>query len=220
MDSQMRSQLSREDMLRELELLPVWQLKKSLPLATTPAPGVNEPALVVQEHIQPIAESPAPESLQDEVALPQATVEPVSLKAEMFQPVPLRLLLSEDGVFAFLIEPHPAGADADAVETLLKNMIRAMHLNCRVDVTNSADQLFAGHTPRLIISMGAAPANLLLGRASDLDAWRNDQHETQPLYADIPLLVTYHPAHLLQNAADKAHAWRDLCHAMKLVQRL
>jgi DNA polymerase len=33
-------------------------------------------------------------------------------------------------------------------------------------------------------------------------------------------MVTYHPAHLLKNNADKAPAWRDLCAAMKLVQNL
>ena len=99
-------------------------------------------------------------------------------------------------------------------------MIRAMRFNCRVDVTDTADKLFVGHIPRLIISMGAVPANVLLGKTSDLDEWRNAQQQSQPLYENIPLLVTYHPAHLLQNASDKAHAWRDLCLAMKLMQAL
>lgn len=223
-------QMTRDDMLRELELLPVWQLRQPLPskaaqphVATETVAEANAPVmtdLTVTEPETPEstqAESTQPESLAVEVTAEYTGMvdEPVAA-----MPVPLRLLLSDDSSFAFLIEPPPAEADAGEVETLLKNMIRAMRLNCRVDVTDAADKLFAGHTPKLIISMGAAPANLLLGKTSDVDAWRNAQQQSQPLYENIPLLVTYHPAHLLENAADKAHAWRDLCLAMKLMQAL
>ena len=229
--SSMRNQLTREDMLRELELLPVWQLKRPLPSKTaeprTATETVAEASTPIMADIA-VTEPQTPESTQSEslaveVAAEYAgTAEYAGIADEPVtaEPVPLRLLLSEDSSFAFLIEPHPAEADVGEVETLLKNMIRAMRINCRVDVTDTADKLFAGHAPRLIISMGAAPANLLLGKAADLDQWRNTQQEAQPLYENIPLLVTYHPAHLLENASDKAHAWRDLCLGMKLMQSL
>lgn len=194
--SQSGSRMSREDMLRELELLPVWQLRQPLP----PQAAIVDTSYTEQK--------------RSEV---ETVLEPV---LENIQPQPIRLLLSEDSTYAFLMQTGVTAGDAQAVEILFTNMIRAMQVSCRMDVTDTADNVFAVHTPKLIISMGAEPANLLLGETRSLAEWRNIQQENQPFYKTIPLMVTYHPAHLLKNTADKAHAWRDLCAAMKLLQRL
>jgi DNA polymerase len=241
--------MSREDMLRELELLPVWQLRQPLPvpfkvetLATDKIEQVvTEP--VVQEQDIPAAEMPVieiavvesleaeslvPESLAPESLLPQQTEvlgnvgivpaqEPV---LEQTPPLPLRILSGEDSNYAFLIESYAAEDNVQQIETLLQNMIRAMQVSCRMDVTDTADKIFAVHTPKLIISLGAAPANRLAGKLHGIEEWRNIQQQNQPYYEQIPFIVTYHPAHLLVNTADKALAWRDLCLAMKLMQRL
>lgn len=246
--------MSREDMLRELELLPVWQLRQPLPMpfkAEAPVTDKIEQVVmepVVQEQDIPaaempvieiaVAESPEAESLEDESMVPESLAsEPLlPLQAEALEnletapaqepvleqtpPLPLRLLLSEDSNYAFLIESYAAEDDVQQIETLLKNMIRAMQVSCRVDVTDTADKIFAAHTPKLIVSLGAAPANCLSGKTHEIDEWRNIQQQNQPYYEQIPLIVTYHPAHLLVNTADKALAWRDLCLAMKLTQRL
>jgi DNA polymerase len=240
------SLMSREDMLRELELLPVWQLRQPLPapLKATVAPAdVSPPAVAVPESV--VSELPAMESRAGDAVPESVALEPISSQgsqqqkievagsfevpvietvqeavSEQVQSLPLRLLLSEDGVYAFLIEPYAAEPDAQPVETLLRNMIRAMQLDSRVDITDSADKVLAGHDPQLIISLGAEPANRLLGKVQGIDSWRNGQQQNPPLYAGVPLIVTYHPAHLLENTADKAGAWRDLCFAMKLIQRL
>lgn len=251
--------MSREDMLRELELLPVWQLRQPLPVpfkVETPATDKIEQVVaepVVQEQDIPaaempvieiaVAESPEAESMEAESMVPESQV-PESLALESLLPlqaealenvetVPaqepvleqappllLRLLLSEDSNYAFLIESYAAEDDVQQIETLLKNMIRAMQVSCRVDVTDTADKIFAAHTPKLIISLGAVPANRLSGKTHEIEEWRNIQQQNQPYYEQIPLIVTYHPAHLLANTADKALAWRDLCLAMKLMQRL
>lgn len=280
--SHLGSQMSREDMLRELELLPVWQLRQPLPIqfkGELPAADkseqvatekiVQEPAITEQQpsiaelpaieiivaesavlepsilepiiretsipepsvpepatSAPPVLEAPVMEALVPQQLVPQQ-VEVVesfeiasSLEPVLKQALPLRLLLSEDSSYAFLIEPYAAESDVQQIETLLKNMIRAMQANCRVDVTDSVDNIFAAHTPKLIISLGAEPANQLTGKTHTIDQWRNIQHENPPLSEQIPLIVTYHPAHLLANTADKALAWRDLCAAMKLVQNL
>jgi uracil-DNA glycosylase len=38
-------------------------------------------------------------------------------------------------------------------------------------------------------------------------------------YEGVPLIVTYHPAYLLRQPADKAKAWEDLCLAASVVDR-
>lgn len=262
--SQSGSQMSREDMLRELELMPVWQLRQPLPMPfKVEAPAADKSEQVVTEQVikesvvqepaikeqQPsaaelpvieiaIAATPAPESPIPEPALsaPLVSGAPMLQQMEVVRsveeapiqepvleqalPLPLRLLLSEDSSYAFLIEPYAAEGNMQEIETLLKNMIRAMQASCRVDVTDTADKIFAMHAPKLIVSLGAEPANRLSGKTYTIDAWRNIQQVNQPRYEQMPLIVTYHPAHLLANTADKALAWRDLCAAMKLVQNL
>ncbi len=256
--------MSREDMLRELELLPVWQLRQPLPMPfKTELPATDKSEIVFTERVvkeevakeqdvvaaeMPVIEVSAAESVMLEPPIPESSIsEPVPSAPPVFealapqqmevvqsveeaafdepvleqaQPLPLRLLLSEDSNYAFLIEPYAAEDDMQEIETLLKNMIRAMQASCRVDVTDSTDNIFSVHTPKLMISLGAEPANQLTGKTHTIDQWRNIQQDSPSLYKQIPLIVTYHPAHLLKNTADKALAWRDLCVAMKLVEVL
>ncbi len=233
--SQVGSQLTREDMLRELELLPIWQLRQPLPTQPAvekPIDAVIEPPAL--EQVPPVAEQtvpalPAIEAMATEPLMPELTASPEIEQAgnletppviEVSRQLPLRLLLSDDGAYAFLIEPYAGERDNQAVETLFKNMIRAMRISCRADVTAMADKLFAENAPRLIISMGEAAANSLLHKTYGLDEWRSNQLQKQIFYGTIPVVVTYHPEYLLEHSADKAHAWHDLCLAMKLMQSL
>jgi DNA polymerase len=256
------SQMSREDMLRELELLPVWQLRQPLPMSfKTELSATDKNEIVVAEQLvkeavakeqydvaveMPVIEIAVAESVMLEPPMPESSIsEPVpsappvldALAPQQMEVVesieeavvdapvleqaqPLRLLMSENSHYAFLIEPYAAEDDVQQIEMLLKNMIRAMQVNCRLDLTDSAENLFATHTPKIIISLGAEAANRLSGKTYTIDEWRNIQHDNRTLYEQIPLIVTYHPSHLLANTEDKAPAWRDLCAAIKLVQSL
>lgn len=62
--------------------------------------------------------------------------------------------------------------------------------------------------PKVILSVGRISAQNLLHEQSPLGKLRGMQHRLPN--TDIPLLVTYHPAYLLRNPADKAKAWEDL----------
>jgi DNA polymerase len=68
--------------------------------------------------------------------------------------------------------------------------------------------------PRVIIALGRHAAHSLLKTDKALNKMRGDKH----LYHDIPTVVTYHPAYLLRNPADKAKAWQDLCLAKSIVE--
>jgi len=45
-------------------------------------------------------------------------------------------------------------------------------------------------------------------------------HTTQSGGRRIPVVVTYHPAYLLRNLADKARSWEDLCLARETFEAL
>ncbi len=70
--------------------------------------------------------------------------------------------------------------------------------------------------PKLIIALGKFAAQSLLNSDSSISAMRGKLHE----YNGVPVIVTYHPAYLLRNMADKAKAWEDLCFAVKTMQGL
>lgn len=63
--------------------------------------------------------------------------------------------------------------------------------------------------PKVIVALGKTAAIALLGLPSDtpVSQLRGKLHQIN----GVPLIVTYHPAYLLRQPADKARAWRDLC---------
>ena len=69
--------------------------------------------------------------------------------------------------------------------------------------------------PDVIIALGKTAAVSLLGLPMDtaLGSLRGKPRE----YAGVPLVITYHPAYLLRQPADKAKVWRDLCVAKGII---
>ena len=63
--------------------------------------------------------------------------------------------------------------------------------------------------PRLIVALGRPAAQALLNEEVRIAASRRKLFD----YKGIPVVITYHPAYLLRNLADKAKAWEDLCFA-------
>ena len=70
--------------------------------------------------------------------------------------------------------------------------------------------------PRLIIALGRVAAQNLLGIEATLGSLRGRVHH----YSGVPMIVTYHPAYLLRNPADKAKSWEDLCSAVDTMAAL
>lgn len=70
--------------------------------------------------------------------------------------------------------------------------------------------------PGLILAMGRfAAQTLLAGVVPDVERLPLGKLRGQVyMAAGIPVVVTYHPAYLLRNPADKAKVWDDLCLAM------
>ncbi len=64
--------------------------------------------------------------------------------------------------------------------------------------------------PKLLLAMGRFAVQALLGSDEAIGKLRGRVHDRR----GVPLIVTYHPAYLLRNLADKAKAWDDLCLAV------
>jgi uracil-DNA glycosylase family 4 len=68
--------------------------------------------------------------------------------------------------------------------------------------------------PKLILAMGRFAVQALLRSNEPIGKLRGRVHR----YQGVPLVVTYHPAYLLRNLADKSRAWDDLCLAAQTVE--
>lgn len=119
---------------------------------------------------------------------------------------------------------------------LLDNMLKALSLTrgdvylthalkCRTPSGRNASQLEVSHCahylsrqvalvqPKVILAMGRTAALALLQSAEPLGKLRSQVQSFQ----GVPVVVTYPPAYLLRNQADKAKAWADLCLAASMV---
>ncbi|SIT72520.1 DNA polymerase [Ectothiorhodosinus mongolicus] len=78
------------------------------------------------------------------------------------------------------------------------------------------DRQIAAIKPKVLVALGRVAAQNLLDTEATLASLRGQVLS----YQGIPLIVTYHPAYLLQRPADKRHAWDDLCLARGVHARL
>ena len=65
--------------------------------------------------------------------------------------------------------------------------------------------------PGIVLAMGRFAVQSLLNTSEPIGKLRGRVHQVQ----GVPVVVTYHPAYLLRNPADKAKAWADLCLALQ-----
>ena len=74
--------------------------------------------------------------------------------------------------------------------------------------------------PRIIVVMGRFATQALLVTDASIASLRGRVHEISIGARRYPVVVTYHPAYLLRNLADKSKSWDDLCLARTCYARL
>jgi DNA polymerase len=196
--------LTREDMLRELELLPAWKLNQP----TSPAPQVAAEAPLLQE----IEVQSVPESVQntapDIANMNWATLNQYVIGAG-----------DQNADWLFVTD---VAIEGDA-EMLLDKMLIAIQLQRgkNVYLTQLSEAPYfkrqlALIQPKLIFVFGEKAAQTLLNLQAPLDDLRGKLHQ----YEGITLIASCAPAHLLMQTQDKAKAWADLCLARDTVQAM
>lgn len=68
--------------------------------------------------------------------------------------------------------------------------------------------------PKLILAVGRFAGQFLLQASFPLNKMRKKMHD----YQGTPVIVSYHPAYLLRNPADKKNAYSDLLYVKQLLQ--
>lgn len=209
--------LTHEDMMRELELLPVWRLNASLEVsvdALVAAPIQSE--VVAESKIDLKNEEELVVDFEcvtdQETALPNiANMDWAELKQH---------IIGSGDPNADWVFVGDETFDAD-VGILLDKMLIAIQLQrgknvylTQVSELDFFNRQIALIQPKLIFAFGEKFAQSLLESNDPLDALRGKVHQ----YKGVALVVSYSPSHLLHHTQDKAKAWADLCLARNTIE--
>ena len=229
--------MRRDDVLRELGLLPTWRLRAVFQQARSATRAADASSGEPDE--------PSADSRRSRIA----ALDMPALVADIAQCTACALCRTRRNTVPGVGDVHAQwmfvgeapGADEDAqgepfvgmAGQLLDNMLAALGLDraqnvyianvlkCRPPNNRDPEPLEAEAcaayldrqieliAPRLIVALGRSAACRLLGVDAPVGGLRNLVHR----YRGIPLVVTYHPAYLLRTPADKAKAWEDLLFA-------
>jgi len=182
--------MSREDMLRELELLPVWKLRNPVAKAALEA-HVTE---VVEETASDVALD------EDQVITDEAQAVPMPTK-----PVVQKIIKQ----WALILSV--SSVQDNECTLLINNMIKAMRLTSEDYVLLHEVQALKAYEVGDILLFGLDVANQHLNlNELSLDGLRGKPH----IIDDVRCWVTYHPAQMLLNPLLKRHVWQDICAAM------
>ena len=182
--------MTQEDVLRELELLPMWHLRASL------TPLAPEAKAVSAVPVSPAAHVAAP------VVPEPVLLEPVAALA-------WTQVASTDGLWLFV--SLTASLSADEWQ-LLQNMAKAMRISLSPPqaMTDPGHALSAS-SAKMLIAFGEAAAQQLLASQKSLPTLRGQLHACH----GRTLVATHALDHLLQQPLDKAQTWHDLRLAMQ-----
>lgn len=183
--------MTREDMLRELELLPVWRLRKPLPeIAISHKTAVNESFVAIAE-VDTVEKQLTP-------AMPQQD---------------LTYIFSNCDQWLFILS-KPIQNNDEA--QLLSNIFKAMRIQVKPGVTKLYSNGSLDNTElSMLITMGELATQMVLQTSEPLVNLRGRLYDVNK----VKLVPTYEVEYLLTNAQDKAIAWHDLCIAMQALQK-
>ena len=197
--------MTREDMMRELELLPVWQSRAPAPEVAV----IKDVSRVLTQQaveLEPDFQVQVVEAAANE---PSATLTPVPIGSPTFT-----YIASENGGYLFVL-PN-AAMSAEELQ-LFQNICKALRIKTKPaetssDILASINDMQA----KLLVVMGEAAAQVILQSADSIAHLRDKLHQLN----GFTLIATYDLAHLLQNPVDKAKVWRDLCMGLQILQDL
>jgi uracil-DNA glycosylase len=184
--------MTREDILRELELLPVWKLRK-IPVAQTTEASKPDVDVKIVPQVNTVDSA---ESLVTEPIVPIIGTQ-----------IPAVQRITKQ--WAFICDISSTQEDGCAM--LMRNIIKATHLESIDYVLLNESQALKNYLVGDILFFGLDMANQYLNTNEiDLSSLRGKYH----LVENVRCWVTYHPQQMLQDPLLKREVWRDICAAM------
>lgn len=159
--------MNREDILRELELLPVWQLRNPVPEQ-------------VEAAAPPIVEQPA---VSEEAAVDEGVPEKALRQ--------FRLITSDDAQWVFMLPQQ----QSEEAETLLQNMLKAVSIKVGQNIMDADMTHLSQHASKVIVIMGDVDAQAVLDVTEPLETLRGETHAHQNTPVVVTYTPEYLLAH-------------------------
>lgn len=190
--------MMREDVLKELELWPVWSLRRPLP--TQPKVLENLPEVSLSIEMAQIESAPVE-------VVPVAQVH----FAQTMNLIETQTYLSYQTENADCLVLHESKEFSGEEEKLWLNICKAMQFSQNMHAKRATiHALLENNCPKVIIVFGEQVAQTMLPQA-------DFPSEKLHTFENIPCVATFSLAHLLLNPLDKGKAWRNLCQALALL---
>lgn len=202
--------VTREDMLRELELLPVWRARvPSIPLVEIPV-TVNDTFT---------AAVPSVSAVEAKDTLVEAKVETEVVHTPVAESLPQPMIkqvgADAQPVFFATVEPLIQTSwllycpnVEEASQALLQNIVNALRLPPEAVTLQQQPLQQSQVQARFCVLFGLAEANQFLGTDYlEIDAVRGQVLT----HGDMAVIVTHHPQALLAKPLLKRETWQDLC---------
>lgn len=195
--------MTHQDILRELELLPVWKLRFPQEIDTKSIPI---------ESSQNFLKANVANKLETYVEISDALVSAELANEQQTSLSVFRHIASEDGNWLFVMTESEFNSEE---EQLLKNIFKALRINAKpYELSDKSLEIINIIQPKLLITMGQVTAQALLRTSKLLEDLRGQVQQ----FEGIPVFATYGLSDLIGNLFDKEKAWEDLCKAMQYLQ--
>lgn len=166
------------------------------PLAQSPqSPPSSQTPPVIQ---QPLAPKAAP-SISD------------TPKAKPVEPLPMDPAYAE--AWTFVLDQ----LNGDASLLFDKILASLMLSRDKIQILSSADVIAGKATGQVIMAMGSDMGKKILQMSEPFEELRGAVHSLEAAEMEWPIVLTYHPEHLLKRPLDKAKTWQDLILARSLI---
>ena len=205
--------MTRDDVLRELELLPIWKLRTSVVSLLPTANAAKE-----IENVK-IAQTVLTANAVATVELEKQAVN------QAIAPTLFEITISQDKHWAFVSESFKnvdlsgetsipeSHMDIGLQAILLENIMQALHVE---KFTKIHMQSLTDINATIIVAFGESVAQNLLTSQEKLENLHGKLHDMN----DIKLIATHKLAYLLAYPLNKADLWQDLCLARNYLQNL
>jgi hypothetical protein len=101
---------------------------------------------------------------------------------------------------------------------LFDKILASLMLNRNtIQMLSSAEALAGKVNGQVVIAMGSQMGRQLLQMDDGFEELRGAVHSLEQAEDELPLVLTYHPEHLLKKPSDKAKTWQDLLLARSLI---
>lgn len=194
--------MSQTDYLNAMGIS-TWVLQDAEDPAETPVaniPAAESSSVPITQSAAPVPSNTAPK-VTSKVTPKAAPVEPLAMDPAYAQ------------AWTFVMDQ----LNGDASLLFDKILASLMLSRDQIQILTSSEVLAGKATGQVIMAMGADMGKKLLQMTEPFEELRATVHSLEAAEMEWPIVLTYHPEHLLKRPLDKSKTWQDLILARSLI---